>query len=166
MYVVNALYLWPITLWTYLNYGRPPKPSRQTGTKSTSHCHQPPHAAPGPEAVKASSDGDHGKVPDTTADHGASHTSHSVNGHDDAQHQHHDHEHAGGDNGESMKDSHVHGDHGCHGGERPLFATITIAVCHCGAGCVIGDIIGEWIVYGSGVSINGRALWPAYLIGM
>lgn len=46
-----------------------------------------------------------------------------------------------------------------------MFATVTVAVCHCGAGCVIGDIIGEWIVYGTAVSINGRSLWPAYLIG-
>lgn len=46
-----------------------------------------------------------------------------------------------------------------------MFATVTIAVCHCGAGCVIGDIIGEWIVYGAGVTINGRSLWPEYLIG-
>lgn len=46
-----------------------------------------------------------------------------------------------------------------------MFATVTVAVCHCGAGCVIGDIIGEWIVYGAGVTINGRSLWPEYLIG-
>jgi len=27
VYIINALYLWPITLWTYLKYGRPSKPS-------------------------------------------------------------------------------------------------------------------------------------------
>lgn len=27
VYVLNALYLAPITLWTYYNYGRPPPPS-------------------------------------------------------------------------------------------------------------------------------------------
>lgn len=59
-----------------------------------------------------------------------------------------------------------HGSPHCHSGsERPMFATVTVAVCHCGAGCVLGDIIGEWIVYGADVTINGRTLWPEYLIG-
>jgi len=46
-----------------------------------------------------------------------------------------------------------------------VFATITVAVCHCSAGCVLGDIVGEWLVYGTGAAINGRALWAEYLIG-
>lgn len=45
-----------------------------------------------------------------------------------------------------------------------MFATLTVAVCHCGAGCVLGDIIGEWLVYGTGASINGRMLWPEFLV--
>jgi hypothetical protein len=49
--------------------------------------------------------------------------------------------------------------------DRPMFATITVAVCHCGAGCLLGDIVGEWLVYGAGISINGRDLWAEYLIG-
>ena len=59
--------------------------------------------------------------------------------------------------------SHAHQHHG--GSERPMFATVTVAVCHCGAGCVIGDLIGEWLVYGTGIAIHGRTLWPEYLIG-
>jgi len=51
------------------------------------------------------------------------------------------------------------------GGKMPIFASITIAVCHCGAGCVLGDLIGEWLVYGANVTINGRTLWPEFLIG-
>lgn len=64
-----------------------------------------------------------------------------------------------------------HGEEGCHhhhqhgSSERPMFATITVAVCHCGAGCVLGDIVGEWLIYGTGAAINGRALWVEYLIG-
>lgn len=45
-----------------------------------------------------------------------------------------------------------------------MFATLTVAVCHCGAGCVLGDIIGEWIVYGAGITIKGQMLWASYLI--
>ena len=51
------------------------------------------------------------------------------------------------------------------GGDLPMFANITIAVCHCGAGCVLGDIIGEWIVFGTGITISGRDIWPEWLIG-
>jgi hypothetical protein len=55
---------------------------------------------------------------------------------------------------------HMHG-----GGDMPMFANITIAVCHCGAGCVLGDIVGEWIVYATGITISGRDIWPEWLIG-
>ena len=47
---------------------------------------------------------------------------------------------------------------------RPTWATVLIGVSHCGAGCVLGDLVGEWLVYGTGVSINGQTLWPALLI--
>jgi len=56
--------------------------------------------------------------------------------------------------------AHMHG-----GGDLPMFANVTIAVCHCGAGCVLGDLIGEWIVYGSGATINGQDIWVEWLIG-
>ena len=47
--------------------------------------------------------------------------------------------------------SHARMHHGSS--DRPMFATITIAVCHCGAGCLLGDVVGEWLVYGAGISI-------------
>ncbi len=34
------------------------------------------------------------------------------------------------------------------------------AVSHCGAGCTIGDILGEWIVFATGVTIAGATLYP------
>jgi hypothetical protein len=49
--------------------------------------------------------------------------------------------------------------------ERPMFATITIAACHCGAGCLLGDIVGEWLVYGTNAQIHSRSLYPCFLIG-
>lgn len=49
---------------------------------------------------------------------------------------------------------------------RPMFATVTVAVCHCGAGCLLGDIVGEWLVYGTDAKINGHHLWVAFLVGM
>ena len=49
--------------------------------------------------------------------------------------------------------------------DRPMFATVTVAVCHCGAGCLLGDIVGEWLVYGTNAEISGKGIWPEFLIG-
>lgn len=130
VYVINALYLWPITVWTYLRYGRPVVPQR--GEKTPSHCaHHPSRASADGETAELA----HSKEPSNLAPEG------QMGGH------------------------HDEGGHHYGSGERPMFATITIAVCHCGAGCVLGDVIGEWLVYGTGVAINGRMLWAEYLIG-
>lgn len=82
--------------------------------------------------------------------------------HDDQHYQHTGLEHDRRGEHHDMS-SHAHMHHGS--GDRPMFATITVAVCHCGAGCLLGDIVGEWLVYGAGISINGRDLWAEYLIG-
>lgn len=37
VYVLNALYLAPITLWTYLNYGRPNAPPKPKSTPRGIH---------------------------------------------------------------------------------------------------------------------------------
>jgi hypothetical protein len=50
--------------------------------------------------------------------------------------------------------------------DRPMFATVTVGVCHCGAGCLLGDIVGEWLVYGTGAQIRGRMIWAEFLVGM
>jgi|ERR1051325_823205 Domain of unknown function (DUF4396) len=33
----------------------------------------------------------------------------------------------------------------------------------CGAGCTLGDVVSEWSVFLSGVTIAGIALWPSYI---
>jgi len=50
------------------------------------------------------------------------------------------------------------------GGDRPIWATVFIGVSHCGAGCVLGDLVGEWLVYGTGAMIRGHDIWPCILI--
>lgn len=45
-----------------------------------------------------------------------------------------------------------------------MYVTVLAGVSHCGAGCVLGDIVGEWLVYGTGAKINGEMLWPALLV--
>jgi hypothetical protein len=36
-------------------------------------------------------------------------------------------------------------------------------VTHCGGGCAIGDLIGEWAVFISAATLAGIALWPEYI---
>jgi hypothetical protein len=42
-------------------------------------------------------------------------------------------------------------------------ASAAIGVSHCGAGCTLGDIIGEWIVFALGATIAGLALFPEFI---
>lgn len=56
----------------------------------------------------------------------------------------------------------------------PSWQSIVTGVSHCGAGCTLGDIAGDWIVFGAGWTILGMAIWPkiigefvcAYLLGI
>ncbi|OKL58062.1 hypothetical protein UA08_06600 [Talaromyces atroroseus] len=110
VYLLNSLYLAPITLWVYFKYGRPRKPASDSKTESKhSHCHND----------------------------------------DNSQNGHEDHEGKHAEMGHSS---------------RPMFATLTVAACHCGAGCLLGDIVGEWLVYGTDARINGKLLWVEYLV--
>lgn len=119
--MINALYLWPITLWTYIQYGRPPPRKKEDPAAETKEAHHPPHATGGGEEGEAHA------TEGGEAEGGCSH---------------HD-----------------------MGSQRPMFATITVAVCHCGAGCVLGDIVGEWIVWGTDARIAGRLLYTEFIVG-
>jgi len=48
--------------------------------------------------------------------------------------------------------------------QDPFWKIVFKAVTHCGTGCTLGDIIGEWIVFGAALAIAGEALWPEYLL--
>ena len=48
---------------------------------------------------------------------------------------------------------------------QPMFPTVTIAVCHCGAGCLLGDIVGEWLVFGTNATLGSLSIGPEFLIG-
>ncbi|KAK5070665.1 hypothetical protein LTS08_008888 [Lithohypha guttulata] len=154
VYIVNALYLWPITLWTYLMYGRPPKPKEGESARPQ-RAHHPPHAGAGGEEA--------GEPHNTTGgDTGRDESSSTLNTSDANAER--------GKPGEEDKHGHGGGDHmpdsSAREGGRPMFATITIGVCHCGAGCVLGDIVGEWLVCGTNALIGspGRLLWAEFLV--
>jgi hypothetical protein len=48
--------------------------------------------------------------------------------------------------------------------EKPFWQKVFVSVCHCGGGCTLGDIIGEWGIFLLGFTIAGSALWSAYLV--
>ena len=41
---------------------------------------------------------------------------------------------------------------------------VALGVGHCGAGCTLGDIVGETGVFLAGLTIAGAALWPEFPI--
>jgi hypothetical protein len=49
------------------------------------------------------------------------------------------------------------GGHGA-GGDPPGWSAALLGATHCGAGCAVGDVAGEWLVYLSGLVLFGSAL--------
>jgi len=165
VYILNALYLGPLTLWTYWKYGRPSLPHHghtaaghpqpdQTHTKTGDLEKSPgtvdPHA-------------EHAMSTNATNGHPNGGAATAEMGHDHDKMQHETMDHQGMHH--SAKGSHIsHAQ--MHGGANvPVFAVVTIAVCHCGTGCLLGDLIGEWIVFGTNAAINGRSIWVEFLLG-
>jgi hypothetical protein len=45
---------------------------------------------------------------------------------------------------------------------KPFWAGTAISATHCGAGCVLGDLIAEWVVFAAGLQLAGSTLWVEY----
>src|SRR5579875_3541945 len=58
--------------------------------------------------------------------------------------------------------SHHHGGSGDDAAE-PYWHYVFKGVTHCGGGCTLGDIVGEWAIFIMGVTLAGLALWPEYI---
>ena len=50
------------------------------------------------------------------------------------------------------------------GPAKPFWQQVAVAVSHCGAGCTLGDIIGEWLVYSYGWHWFGDKVYAEFLI--
>jgi hypothetical protein len=48
--------------------------------------------------------------------------------------------------------------------EKPFWSSVLVGDTHCGAGCTIGDFIGEWVVFVSGLTIGGSRLGADYVL--
>ncbi len=47
--------------------------------------------------------------------------------------------------------------------DRAFWTKVAVGVSHCGAGCTLGDIVAEWVVFALAVQIAGMALFPEYI---
>src|SRR5207253_104852 len=62
-------------------------------------------------------------------------------------------------------DAHAHG--GMEEGARDSLWQVSLSDSHCGAGCVLGDIAGEWIVWATAWMIGSTAaLGPEYILDL
>src|SRR5712671_5927663 len=46
---------------------------------------------------------------------------------------------------------------------EPTLVDAGLSATHCGAGCVLGDIVSEFVVFASGAVILGSLLWASFL---
>ncbi len=47
---------------------------------------------------------------------------------------------------------------------RPFWQSVLVGSTHCGAGCAVGDFIGEWLVFATGLMLLGSMLFTHYLV--
>lgn len=52
--------------------------------------------------------------------------------------------------------------HGIPG--KPAWTGIAVSATHCGAGCVLGDLIAEWVVFSVGLKVAGAVLPAEYIL--
>jgi hypothetical protein len=65
----------------------------------------------------------------------------------------------------SRKRMHMHGAQ-MNEGARDSWWQVSLSDTHCGAGCALGDIGGEWIVWATGWTIASTALGPEYILDL
>jgi hypothetical protein len=150
----------PLTLYLYFKYGRAKK--LEKNAKAIGGA--PKHAD--------HTNGDSHDVEKLATNEHAGHH----DGHHTAHEEHHDHIDAHNDAHQVGHDMHDMSGHDMHnmaghnmhmhdmGGDRPMWATVFVGVSHCGAGCVLGDLVGEWLIYGTGAMIRGHDIWPCLLV--
>ncbi len=54
--------------------------------------------------------------------------------------------------------------HHSHQGQKPFWQSVLTGTSHCAAGCTLGDFIGEWIVFLTGLMIADSMLWADYAV--
>lgn len=49
---------------------------------------------------------------------------------------------------------------------KPRWTQVAVRVAHCGAGCTLGDIGGEWLVFAFGWTLLGKAIYADYAVDL
>ncbi|KAF2479832.1 hypothetical protein BDY17DRAFT_326841 [Neohortaea acidophila] len=149
VYPINAAYMMPVTLYVYFKYGRAAKPMSKAQAyaddSKTGHC----------SSKQAPTDQDSASPPPCHAP-STKEKDEQLDLPDHPPACHSDLEKATPDD----SDAHCHH----HDASRPMIITLLVGVSHCGAGCILGDLVGEWLVYGTGAKINGHSIWAELLI--
>lgn len=132
----------PVTIFIYLKYGRPTKPGSDT---------PPSHACHGPKAddSKGENDNDCHTAHDATASAPESpgYTSPPESAPDSKDLEKGSTDDSGGhEDGAGQNTMHCHMD-----SSRPIWATVMVGVSHCGAGCVLGDLVSRSISLSRGL---------------
>jgi hypothetical protein len=144
-------------MYLYFKYGRAKRPGQAMNHEHAHHEHMH-HGKQEEEAIESR--------PDSTVHDGHSEHAHrdgSANQHVETDHSQIDHskmDHSQMDHPVDHPKHHTH----IMPPNIPSWATILISVSHCGAGCVLGDLVGEWLVFGTGFTIHNSDTWPCLLI--
>lgn len=158
VWIINATYMGPITVYLYFRFGRASAP--KSSQKAAPSCHAEPKQDQAEHKPTS-----HMHTDDLSPPPAAAHCAH------------HPHQASASDHSSSTNISqdvekqpsvtptpsntpHCH----ASSSSRPMWATVASGVSHCGAGCVLGDLVGEWLVYGTSATISHETLWPALLI--
>lgn len=165
-------YMGPLTLYLYFKYGRAKKPQKHSRAMDKAPKHSEHSNGPSNQDVEKDASehyGHHAEHSTSHAAHPASHGEHSdhAHAHDDSMTKDLEKNEAARDAPKEHKhDMHNMNGHHMHdmGGDRPMWATVFVGVSHCGAGCVLGDLVGEWLIYGTGAMIRGHDIWPCLLV--
>lgn len=64
----------------------------------------------------------------------------------------------------TAQDGNGHGKPGHNKPDKPFWQVAFTGATHCGAGCAVGDFIGEWLVFLGGVVLLGSPLLTKYVV--
>ncbi len=53
---------------------------------------------------------------------------------------------------------------GRRAGDKPFWQSVLTGATHCGAGCSLGDLVGEWAVFATGLVLAGSPLLTKYIV--
>lgn len=152
----------PPALYVYWKYGRPSGDSKSChGTGSNSEKQDTGQRCGNQDEEQILQENEHHNMNHGRSEEGASHQR-ETNPSEQSRSQSQEDAERGKDMANAPDRQNMHHEH--HSSGRPMWATVTVGGMHCGAGCVLGDLVGEWLVFGTGAKINGADIWPCLLI--